>query len=59
MIESIVSPQKGREKCILATNQAEYQRSTKIRKRKPTLSKKKKDLLEGKLGGRIGSGFVL
>jgi len=38
MIESTGFPQKGREKCILVTNQAENQHSTKIK------TKKKEDL---------------
>jgi len=51
MIESTGFPQKGREKYILATNQAENQHSTKIK------TKKKEDLPEVKF--ESGSGFVL
>jgi len=42
MIESTIFAQKGCEQCILATNQAENQPSTKIK------TKKKEDLLEVK-----------
>jgi len=56
MIESTIFPQKGREKCILPTNQAEIQHSTKI---KTNIKERKMKTYQKESRGRTGSGVVL